>query len=492
MPKYVLSIDQGTTGSTVLLLDKSLRVAGKANCEFPQHFPKPGWVEHDLKEIWTSVLQALQKALRQARARPTDIAAIGITNQRETVCLWERGTVKPAHRAIVWQDRRTTDDCQRLKDRLLEPLYRSRTGLLLDPYFSGTKLAWLLREVPGLRARAQAGDLCFGTIDSFLVAKLSGGAAHVTDVSNASRTLLFDIHKLHWDPELLAPLEVPQAMLPKVVGNAEEIARTKGVPGLADGVPIAGMAGDQQAALFGQACFEAGESKCTYGTGAFLLLNTGAKAAVSERRLLTTVAWKLGGETTYALEGSAFIAGAAVQWLRDGLGLIKKAADIEALARQVKDAGGVTFVPALSGLGAPYWRPEARGLLSGMDRGTTAAHVARAVLEGIAFSIGDLARAMAQDAGKPLASLRVDGGACQNDLLMQLQADLLEVPVERPRMIESTALGAAFLAGLAAGVWKDKAQLRAVHKVAKRFTPKMAAATRQAMVARWHRAVERA
>ena len=492
MPKYVLAIDQGTTGSTALLLDKSLRVAGTMNREFPQHFPKPGWVEHDLREIWDSVLWSIKGALRQARAKPTDIAAIGITNQRETVCLWERGTVKPAHRAIVWQDRRTSEDCQKLKDRLLEPLYRSRTGLMLDPYFSGTKLGWLLREVPGLRARAQSGDLCFGTIDSFLVAKLSGGSAHVTDVSNASRTLLFDIHSLHWDPELLAPLEVPQALLPKVVGNSEEVARTKGVPGLPDGIPIAGMAGDQQAALFGQACFAPGESKCTYGTGAFLLLNTGPKPAVSERRLLTTVAWKLGGEATYALEGSSFIAGAAVQWLRDGLKLIKKAADIEVLARTVKDSGGVTFVPALTGLGAPHWRPDARGLFSGIERGTTGGHLARAVLEGIAFSINDLARAMADDAGKPLASLRVDGGACQNNLLMQIQSDLLEVPVERPKMIESTALGAAFLAGLAVGVWQSPDELRKVHRVAKRFTPKLEPAKREAMVARWHRAVERA
>ena len=492
MGKYILAIDQGTTGSTVLLVDKQLRLVAKVNREFPQHFPKPGYVEHDLREIWVSVTEALKGALRAGRVKPGDIEAIGITNQRETVAVWERGTQRPVGRAIVWQDRRTADDCRRLREALLEPLYRARTGLVLDPYFSGTKLAWLLREVPGLRARAQAGDVCFGTIDSFLVAKLTSGATHVTDVSNASRTLLFDIHKLTWDPDLLAPLEVPQAMLPKVVGNAEEVGRTKGVPGLPDGIPIAGMAGDQQAALFGQACFEAGESKCTYGTGAFLLLNTGPKAVVSARRLLSTVAWRVGGETTYALEGSAFIAGAAVQWLRDGLGIIKKAGDIEALARQVKDSGGVTFVPALSGLGAPHWRPEARGLISGLERGTTAAHLARAVLEGIGLSIDDLARAMAADAGKPLRSLRVDGGASANGLLMQLQADLLEVPVERPRIIESTGLGAAFFAGLATGFWKDRSELRAAHKVEKRFVPRMKPAVREGLMARWRVAVERA
>jgi len=492
MPSYILAIDQGTTGTTALLVDRSLRVAARVNREFPQHFPRLGWVEHDLREIWASVLEAIQAALRQARVQPSQIAAIGITNQRETVCLWDRKTLKPAHRAIVWQDRRTAEDCEKLRARLLEPLYRARTGLLLDPYFSGTKLAWLLREKPELRRRALAGDLCFGTIDSFLVAKLSKGAAHVTDVSNASRTLMFDIHKLAWDPELLAPLEVPQAVLPTVVGNSETVARTRDVPGLPDGIPIAGMAGDQQAALFGQTCFEPGESKCTYGTGAFLLLNTGAKAAVSERRLLTTVAWRLGNQICYALEGSVFVAGAAVQWLRDGLGLVKRAVDIEALARTVKDSGGVTFVPALTGLGAPHWRPGARGLISGLERGTRAGHVARAVLEGIALSIADLAKAMQEDAGKGLTALKVDGGASANDLLMQIQADLLEVPVERPRIIESTGLGAAFLAGLAVGMWGSPEELRALPRTSKRFRPKMKPDTRSALLARWRTAVERA
>jgi len=491
MPSYVLAIDQGTTGTTALLVDQSLRVRARVNREFPQHFPKLGWVEHDLRDIWDSVLETTRAALRQARAEAGQIAAIGITNQRETVALWDRKTLKPAHRAIVWQDRRTADDSARLKEQLLEPLYRSRTGLLLDPYFSGTKLAWLLREVPGLRGRAAAGDLCFGTIDSFLVAKLSRGAAHLTDVSNASRTLLFDIHKLSWDPELLEPLEIPAAVLPQVVGNSEEVARTRGVPGLPDGIPIAGMAGDQQAALFGQGCFEAGQSKCTYGTGAFLLLNIGAQPAVSERRLLTTVAWRIGGETTYALEGSVFIAGAAVQWLRDGLKVVKRAADIEALAKTVKDSGGVTFVPALTGLGAPQWRPAARGLISGIERGTTAGHLARAALEGIALSIHDLAKAMAEDSGKPIAALRVDGGASANDLLMQIQADLLEVPVERPAVIESTGLGAAFLAGLAIGMWR-KEDLRRAQRPAKRFHARMGEDLRVRLLTRWHAAVERA
>jgi glycerol kinase len=491
MPNYILAIDQGTTGTTALLVDQSLRMAAKVNREFPQHFPRLGWVEHDLNEIWASVLDAIRAALRQARAKPNEIAAIGITNQRETVALWDRKTLRPAHRAIVWQDRRTAADCEQLKAKLLEPLYRARTGLLLDPYFSGTKLAWLLREKPELRRRAEAGDLCFGTIDSFLVAKLSRGVAHVTDVSNASRTLLFDIHKLRWDPELLAPLEIPAALLPTVVGNSEEVARTQAVPGLPDGIPIAGMAGDQQAALFGQACFAAGESKCTYGTGAFLLLNTGATAAISERRLLTTIAWRLGGEVCYALEGSVFVAGAAVQWLRDGLKLIKRAPDIEALAKTVKDSGGITFVPALTGLGAPHWRPGARGLISGLERGTHAGHVARAVLEGIALSIYDLATAMAEDAGKALTALKVDGGASANDLLMQLQADLLELPVVRPRNIESTGLGAAFLAGLAIGLW-DREKLQRAQQRPRRFAPKMKAEARATMLSRWHAAVERA
>ncbi len=490
--RYVVSIDQGTTGTTVLVIDRNLGIKAKVNREFRQIFPKPGWVEHSLDDIWASVTAALAEALRKSHAKPSEIACIGITNQRETTCLWDRKTGKALHHAIVWQDRRTAPLCASLKAQGREPLFRERTGLVLDPYFSGTKLAWLLENVRDVRARATSGDLCFGTIDSYLVYRLTGGQAHVTDVTNASRTLLFNLRTLDWDPELCQILDVPLALLPKVRSSSEEVGRTRGIRGLPNGLPIAGLAGDQQAALFGQACFSPGESKCTYGTGAFLLLNSGTTIPVSQHGLLTTVAWRVGAETSYALEGSAFIAGAAVQWLRDGLGLIKRAADIEPLARKVKDSGGVVFVPALAGLGAPHWRPEARGLICGIDRGTTAAHLARATLEGLALQIRDLAIAMRQDSGQPLATLRVDGGACQNDLLMQLQSDLLEIPVERPRMIESTAFGAAFLAGLAVGVWKSREEIRKSHKIEKRFTPKMPAAVREALLARWNRALERA
>ncbi|MHB8420558.1 MAG: glycerol kinase GlpK [Myxococcales bacterium] len=489
---YVVAIDQGTTGTTVLVLDRRLSVKAKENREFRQIFPKPGWVEHSLEDIWGSVTAALGQALRHSGIALSEIAAIGITNQRETTCVWDRKSGRALHNAIVWQDRRTADACAALKAAGHEALFRERTGLVLDPYFSGTKLRWLLDEVSGARERAVAGDLCFGTVDSYLVHRLTGGAVHATDVTNASRTLLFDIRKLAWDPELCRLLDVPAAVLPQVCGSSEVVGQTKGLGLLPDGIPVAGLAGDQQAALFGQACFAPGESKCTYGTGAFLLLDTGAAPAASKHGLLTTVAWRVGGEVAYALEGSAFVAGAAVQWLRDGLGVIKSAAEIEPLARKVKDAGGVVFVPALAGLGAPWWRPEARGLISGLDRGVTAAHLARATLEGLALQIGDLAAAMEQDSGTPFASLRVDGGACQNNLLMQLQADVLGVPVERPRMIESTALGAAFLAGLAVGIWKSRDELRRAHKIEKRFTPKMDPAVRQAMLDRWKRAVERA
>ena len=489
---YVLSIDQGTTGTTVLVLDRHLGVKARVNREFRQIFPKPGWVEHDLDDIWDSVTATIAEALRLSDIVPAQIACIGITNQRETTCLWERDTGRPLHNAIVWQDRRTSDVCGKLRAAGREALFSGRTGLVLDPYFSGTKLAWLLENVKGAAARAEKGDLCFGTIDSYLVHRLSGGQVHATDVSNASRTLLFDIHRLAWDPELCGILGVPAAVLPRVCGSSEEVARTHGLAVLPDGLPISGLAGDQQAALFGQACFSPGESKCTYGTGAFLLLNTGAQPAVSKHGLLSTVAWRIGSEVAYALEGSAFVAGAAVQWLRDGLGIIHSAAEIEPLARKVKDSGGVVFVPALAGLGAPHWRPEARGLISGVDRGTSAAHLARATLEGIALQIHDLATAMGQDGGRPLEALRVDGGACQNNLLMQIQADVLQVPVERPRMIESTALGAAFLAGLATGVWKSRDDVRKAHRIDRRFSPRMDPAAREALLGRWQRAVERA
>jgi len=492
MASYVLAIDQGTTGTTVLVLDRRLSVRAKVNQEFRQIFPKPGWVEHDVEDIWGSTLATVQRALREAGISGREVAAIGITNQRETTALWERRSGRPIHHAIVWQDRRTTEACATLKAAGHEPRVREKTGLVIDPYFSATKVRWLLDNARGGGGRAAAGELAFGTIDSLLVWRLTGGAAHVTDVSNASRTLLMDLRTRAWDGELLDLFDVPRSVLPEIRSSSEVYGVTKGVKVLPDGIPVAGMAGDQQAALFGQACFEPGEAKCTYGTGAFLLQNTGADPVFSSRGLLTTVAWKVGGEVAYALEGSSFIAGAAVQWLRDGLGIIKKAADVEALAREVKDSGDLVFVPALAGLGAPHWRPEARGLVRGIDRGTTAAHLARATLEGIAFLIFDLAEAMRAEAGKPFPTFKVDGGASQNDLLMQFQADLLDVPVERPRMVETTAFGAAFLAGLATGVWKDREEIRRSWKVSKRFEPRMKPVEREAHLARWRRAVQAA
>ncbi len=492
MAQYVLSIDQGTTGTTVLVLDKHLAVKAKANQEFRQIFPKPGWVEHNLEDIWATVEACVPKALRSAGVKPHEIAAIGITNQRETTGLWDRRSGKPIHHAIVWQCRRTADACKALRDAGREGFVREHSGLVIDPYFSATKIAWLLDNVKGARDRAERGDLAFGTIDTFLVWRLTGGAAHVTDVSNASRTALFNLKALAWDPELLSLFNVPAQVLPVAKGSSEVYGTTKGIKCLPDGIPVAGMAGDQQAALFGQACFEPGEAKCTYGTGAFLLMNVGDQPVASTKGLLSTVAWKVGGEVNYALEGSAFIAGAAVQWLRDGLKLIKKAAEIEPLAKTVKDSGDVVFVPALSGLGAPHWRPEARGLVAGLSRDTNVGHLARAVLEGIAFEVNDLAAAMSADAGRAMPAFKVDGGACANDLLMQFQADLLDVPVVRPRMIETTAFGAAFLAGLAVGFWPSKDEIRRTWKADKRFVSKMKPEERARHLAKWRRAVQAA
>jgi glycerol kinase len=492
MARHLLAIDQGTTGSTVVVISQDAVVLAKASREFPQYFPKPGLVEHDAEEIWSSVTDSLAEALVQAGVRSEDCAGIGITNQRETTLLWDRKTGKAVHRAIVWQDRRTSARCAELKQAGHETLFRERTGLVLDPYFSGTKLEWLLDHVPGARARAEAGELAFGTIDSFLAYRLSGSALHITDYTNASRTLMFDIHHGAWDDALLKHLRVPRAVLPQVRSSSEVYGHTRGVPGLADGIPIAGIAGDQQAALFGQTCFETGDAKCTYGTGAFLLVNTGEHAAVSRNGLLTTIAWRIGDKTTYALEGSAFVAGSAVQWLRDQLGIIKSAADIEGLALEVESSGGVTFVPALTGLGAPYWDPEARGTITGLTRGSSRAHIARATLEGIAFQIADLARAMTDDAGHPLAHLRVDGGASQNQLLMDFQADLLNVAIDRPTCVETTALGAAYLAGLAVSVFPDLQAIARVHKIDKTFRPVMASSERDAHLARWKNAVARA
>jgi glycerol kinase len=492
MARYVLAIDEGTTGSTALILDQRLSVKGKANVEFRQIFPKPGWVEHDLDDIWTATLKAIATAMRQASAKATDLKAIGITNQRETTLLWSRRSGRPIHNAIVWQDRRTAEMCNELKALGKEPWIREKTGLVLDAYFSGTKLRWLLDHVKGARARAENGELCFGTIDSALLWKLTGGAVHATDVTNASRTLLMDLEKRAWDDELCALFGVPKAVLPEIRPSAGEFGRTKGVRGLPDGIPIAGIAGDQQSAMVGQACFAEGEAKCTYGTGAFLLMNAGPRKVTSKHGLLGTVAWQIGDQVAYALEGSAFIAGAVVQWLRDGLGLIRKSGEVEALAKTVRDSGGVTFVPALAGLGAPHWRQEARGLICGIDRGVTKAHIARAALEGVAFEIYDLAQAMAQDIGKPMPMFRVDGGASANDLLMQFQSDLLQTPIERPRMIETTALGAAFLAGLGTGMWAGLKELQSAWRPGKQFRPKMSSDVREAHLARWKSAVQRA
>ncbi len=492
MSGFLLSIDQGTTGSTALLLSPDGRILAKATNEFPQHFPRPGWVEHDLDEIWKSVGDSIVQALSQAGVEPSDCLGIGITNQRETTVVWDRESGRAVHRAIVWQDRRTADRCRELKDAGKEALFRERTGLVLDPYLAGTKLEWLLQNVDGLKERAAAGKLAFGTIDSWLVYRLSGGAAHVTDASNASRTLLYDIGKERWDEELAAELGVPMALLPDVRSCSEVYARTSGVPGLVDGIPIAGMAGDQQSALFGQTCFDVGDAKCTYGTGAFLLMNTGTELVHSKNGLLTTIAWRIGDRTVYALEGSAFIAGAAVQWLRDGLGLISSSSEVESLAKQVDSTGDVVFVPALAGLGAPHWDPRARGLIYGLTRDSTAAHVARATLEGMAFQVVDLVDAMHADANRPITRLRVDGGAARNDLLMQFQADMLGVVIDRPESVETTALGAAYLAGMAVGVFEGLPSVVDAYRIERSFEPQMSSDERVRHLGRWRDAVRRA
>ena len=491
MAQYILAIDQGTTGTTVVVLDKELAVRGRVNREFPQIFPQPGWVEHDPEAIWQSTQDTIAAAVAQAGASPSEIVAVGITNQRETTVIWERASGRPIHNAIVWQDRRTAERLGRLKADGLEERFRAGTGLVLDPYFSGSKIEWILDHVDGARAAATRGELAFGTIDTWILWKLTGGAAHKTDVSNASRTLLMDLHAQRWDDELLGHLNVPRAVLPQICGNAEVFGEVRGVPGLADGTPVSGMAGDQQAALFGQACFDAGEAKCTYGTGAFLLMNTGSVPVRSHAGLLTTAAWRIGGVSTYALEGSAFIAGAVVQWLRDGLELFASAPEVEALAASVPDSGGVVFVPALTGLGAPHWNPDARGVIHGLTRGTTRGHVARAALEGIAFQNVDILTAMESDLGHPLTTLKVDGGACANNLLMQFQADTLGVPIVRPVMTDTTALGSALLAGLAVGVFSDLDAIRATWQADRAFTPQMADDERAAHMARWRRGLAR-
>jgi glycerol kinase len=486
----VLAIDQGTTGSTVLLIDRRGRVRGRGYAELPQHFPRPGWVEHDGREIWDSVMTATARALVNGRARRTRIAAIGITNQRETTLLWDRDSGRPVARAIVWQDRRTAERCAALKRRGLEAEVRRRTGLVLDPYFSATKLEWLLRNDAGLRARARRGRLAFGTVDSWLLWKLTGGRVHATDPTNASRTMLYHIGQQRWDERLLDLFGVPAALLPEVRPSSGEFGRTHDLPLLPGAIPIAGIAGDQQAALFGQGCVAPGQSKNTYGTGCFLLLHTGGKRVASRAGLLTTVACGPRGEPAYALEGSVFIAGAALQWLRDGLAILKRAGDSEAVARRVRDTGGVVLVPAFVGLGAPYWRPDVRGALFGITRGTTHTHVVRAALESLAFQTRDLVEAMARDAGRRVTRLRVDGGASANNLLMQYQADLLGIPVERPQVIETTALGAGLLAGLGVGLWSSHRELDRGRRVERVFAPREARAWREREYARWRRAVQ--
>lgn len=492
----IVAIDQGTTGSTCLVVDQKLDVLGRATVDFPQHFPRPGWVEHDPDELWASVCQAIAKATATAGIDLARVAAIGITNQRETSLVWHKNTGRPIHRAIVWQDRRTAARCDELRAAGLEDDFRRRTGLVLDPYFTGTKLGWLFDHVTDSRAAAARGELLAGTIDTYLLWRLTGGRRHVTEPSNASRTLLWPLGARAgrgaargWDAQLCDCLGVPENVLPEVLPCTDEFGVTKDVPGLPDGIPIRGIAGDQQAALFGQCCFDAGEAKCTYGTGAFAMLNTGTTPVPSTHGLLTTVAWQLGDTVTYALEGSAFMAGAVVQWLRDGLGLFQHAAQIEAIASSVPDSGGVVLVPAHAGLGAPHWRADARGLISGLTRGTTAAHLCRAALEGIALTVDDLVRAMTADLGRPLRSLRVDGGAAANNLLMQTQADLLGVEIARPTMLEATALGAVALAGLGVGLWSDTSAVRSAWREDRRFTPAADPAALESMRTAFARAV---
>ena len=489
--KFILALDQGTTSSRAIVFDHAGAIKAIAQKEFRQIFPQPGRVEHDANEIWETQVGVAAEAVARAAISARDIAAIGITNQRETTVVWDRASGQPVCNAIVWQDRRTAGFCDDLKARGLEELFRGKTGLVLDAYFSATKLRWILDNVAGARARAEAGQLAFGTMDSWLVWKLSGGKAHVTDASNASRTLIFNIHTGDWDDELLGLLAIPRAMLPQVVASSAVVAETTGEL-FAAGIPIAGIAGDQQAALFGQRCTAPGLVKNTYGTGCFMLMHTGTKPVRSQNKLLTTTAWRIGGTDEYALEGSVFIAGAVVQWLRDSLGIIKSAAEVEALAAGARDNGGVYFVPAFAGLGSPRWDPYARGAIVGLTRGSGAAHIARAALESIAFQTADVLRAMESDAGISLGELRVDGGATQNNLLMQFQADVLGVRVVRPKVFETTALGAAYLAGLAVGYWQNAREIAAQWQADRVFEPSMPRAEAARLMGGWHKALTRA
>jgi glycerol kinase len=492
LPKYVLALDQGTTSSRAIVFDDSGSPRGFAQQEFPQHFPEAGWVEHDAEDIWSTQLATARGAIADADIQPSELTAIGITNQRETTIVWERDTGRAVHRAIVWQDRRTAQRCAELEAAGNAERITQLTGLRLDPYFSATKIDWLLRNVPGLRARAERGELAFGTVDTWLLWKLTGGKTHATDYTNASRTLLFDLEKLAWSDELLALFDIPRAMLPEALPSLATFGATD--PQLfGTSLPITGIAGDQQAALAGQAGFAPGLAKNTYGTGSFVVLHTGSKIVRSAHGLLATVALGTApGQATYALEGSIFVTGAAVQWLRDGLGIIKTAADIELLAAQVEDSDGVVFVPAFTGLGAPYWNPHVRGTIVGLTRGTTRAHIARAVLDSIVLQCAEIVAAMTQDAGLTLGDLRVDGGAAANDLLLQLQADALGRDVVRPVTLETTALGAAYIAGVQAGVWRDFEEVARHWRASQRFQPKIDTATRDEMLATWQRAIRAA
>ena len=486
---YILAIDQGTSSSRSVIFNNEGKPLAIAQQEFQQYYPRPGWVEHDGMEIWQSQAEVVKKALQQANLKPADIAGIGITNQRETTVIWDRKTGIPIHKALVWQDRRTADMCDRLKNAGHEPLIQTKTGLLLDPYFSATKIKWLLDNVEGARKRAENGELAFGTIDTWLIWNLTQGGLHITDVSNASRTLLFNIERLSWDTELLELFDIPELILPDVKTSSEVYGLTQHA-GIGAGIPITGIIGDQQAALFGQLCLSPGMAKCTYGTGSFLMMNTGKEKVQSSRRLLTTIAWQIGPELSYALEGSVFMGGAIIQWLRDGIHLLDQASDIEALAASVQDNGGIYFVPALTGLGAPHWDPYARGAIYGITRGTTQAHIARAALESIAFQVDELLEAMKLDYAGALTELRIDGGVARNNLMAQFQADISNIPIIRPQNLETTALGAAFLAGLSAGLWKRQ-DLIALHEINHTFRPTLAKEKMDALKSYWKKGLER-
>ena len=491
MPKYMMALDSGTTSNRCILFDRAGRIVSVAQREFTQYFPQPGWVEHDANEIWATLLGVAVEAMQMAGAAAADIAAIGITNQRETTIVWDKATGEPVHHAIVWQCRRTSEYCDELRARGLTARFREKTGLVLDAYFSATKLHWLLENVPGVRERAAKGELLFGTVETWLIWKLTGGRAHVTDYSNASRTMLFNINTLDWDEEILAELNIPRSMLPKPLPSSGLFGTTD-TSLLGGEIPITGAAGDQQAALFGQTCFQPGEAKNTYGTGCFLLMNTGEKPVFSQNGLVTTIAWGLGEKVTYALEGSIFVAGAAIQWLRDEMKLIANAAESEAVAQEVVDTNGCYVVPAFTGLGAPYWDQYARGAIVGLTRGCNRAHIVRATLDSLTYQTYDVLNAMRADSGIALASLKVDGGASANNYLMQTQADVIGAPVLRPTCVESTAMGAAYLAGLAVGFWRDQAEIRKIWAVDRTFEPQLDAKSRDARLHGWHRAVQRA